>query len=568
MPSLWRTDDVAANGWTLWNQGAMVGNGSNTAAQNVRGTISRSAGKLYVEFFANASAANEYHGLANEASVSTGPLGRTGKSVSIRYGVNLGTPDFTLNYTVLDALVYGGGHIIGMAVDFDTGGLWIANESNWCGGSDPATGLLPIASFNPATIGALFPAVELQQANEQWTLRTLASNQKYAAPAGFEAWDPPEALPAPLTGLNPYDSFNVILSDDGLSVSQVGWDSAQNARSVRSHSSGRVHVEFYNVVGIASWYGSTFGFSNGAFDLTIKLGFDTNSNSLGCVNHAGGQFLWYIDSGPATGNTYWRINDGDDFAIEIDFDNTLLWVKDITTGSGWNPFLNGAGFNFSPYLTSKPGPNMAPGPYFIDVGFWGFPSSGVAGSMTVNFGATPFKDIPTLGFSAWDPLEIRGDIAPGVTFGASISHSFTVDGDMGPIVNLSGRLNSIFPVAGDLPAWVDYAGTSVSFAVDYRANLAPQIAISGAQLSTSFDVLGDFAPEIDFAGNVTFFLPVSGSLASQIALGASLTANLVLQGSLPTQVTFAASGLVVGPLWADTAPPAPVAWKPSELCNG
>lgn len=82
------------------------------------------------------------------------------------------------------------------------------------------------------------------------------------------------------------------------------------------------------------------------------------------------------------------------------------------------------------------------------------------------------------------------------------------------------------------------------------------------------DLAADFAPEIDFNGDMTATLAMVGDLIATVGLRASLTADTVFEGSIPCRVNFAASGLVVGPLWADTAPPAPVAWKPSELCNG
>ena len=60
----------------------------------------------------------------------------------------------------------------------------------WQNGSNPATGSLPIVSFVPATVGALFAGMSFVGTNcGVWTLQSTAASQKYAPPSGFSAWD-------------------------------------------------------------------------------------------------------------------------------------------------------------------------------------------------------------------------------------------------------------------------------------------------------------------------------------------------------------------------------------------
>jgi hypothetical protein len=166
------------------------------------------------------------------------------------------------------------------------------------------------------------------------------------------------------------------------------------------------------------------------------------------------------------------------------------------------------------------------------------------------------------------PIDAVGELDSTIDFAGHINADFAVAGDLSPFVDLAGRLSYIAPLAGDIAYQVSLAGTAVSFQIDLEGGYGTTVAFAGDQIHTSTDIKGDLAPEIDFAANITLTRVLAGDMAAQVALGASLTANLVMQGFLPTQVTFAASGLVAGPLWADTAPPAPVSWNPSELCNG
>ena len=159
--SVWSAADAAANGMTLSNSGLTVAH-SGPSWATVRGTISQTAGKVYIEFLCNATDTNVGYGLAaaNFNSSTTLQLGQgTNYSVGVFYGATNVNTGFTANYSTIQSAV--ANDAWGMAVDFTTGSIWMARNNVWLNGSDPATGLLPIISFVPATVGALFPGLSL-----------------------------------------------------------------------------------------------------------------------------------------------------------------------------------------------------------------------------------------------------------------------------------------------------------------------------------------------------------------------------------------------------------------------
>ena len=78
-----------------------------------------------------------------------------------------------------------------MAVDFATGNVWFAKNNTWLNSSDPVVETVPMMTFTPATVGALFPAMTLENNPGVWTLQSTAAALKYAPPSGFKAWDAP-----------------------------------------------------------------------------------------------------------------------------------------------------------------------------------------------------------------------------------------------------------------------------------------------------------------------------------------------------------------------------------------
>ena len=191
--SVWSAADAAANGMTLSNGGLTVTASPSLAKAlntSIRGTISKTSGKLYVEFlYIQAGAGNDLVGLADAGFSSSGALGSSIYSEGTGYLTTAVSSGFTTNYST--ALYPANTDVFAVAVDFATGKIWLAKNNVWLNSSDPAAGSLPIVSFVPATVGALFPAWTGKSASNAVTLQSTAASQKYAPPAGFTAWDGP-----------------------------------------------------------------------------------------------------------------------------------------------------------------------------------------------------------------------------------------------------------------------------------------------------------------------------------------------------------------------------------------
>lgn len=188
--STWSTADASANAMTLTNGGMTVSNPS-VVNQSIRGTISKISGKLYVEFLANQTAGTTGFtvgfGVASSGFNPGSYMGGTQYSAGVYNGSTICTTGFTNNYS--SSFVRHVGDVIGLAIDFSAGSIYIAYNNVWDNSSNPVTGTAPVISFVPATVGALFPTLTFQQlTGEQWTLQPTAASQKYAPPAGFTAW--------------------------------------------------------------------------------------------------------------------------------------------------------------------------------------------------------------------------------------------------------------------------------------------------------------------------------------------------------------------------------------------
>jgi hypothetical protein len=186
--SVWSASDATANSMTLTNGGLTV-TGASAGNKSIRGTISKTSGKLYVEFLATQTGTNVAFGLAS-ASFNVGSyLGSSNYSAGVFYGSNQ-TSGFTSNYTSVGFVTAGG--VVGIAVDFAAGSIWIAFNNVWAASllRDPASGAAPIVSFTPATVGALFPSMTFTSvpSAESWTLQPTAASQRYASPSGFSPW--------------------------------------------------------------------------------------------------------------------------------------------------------------------------------------------------------------------------------------------------------------------------------------------------------------------------------------------------------------------------------------------
>ena len=193
MTSVWSASDAAANSMVLTNGGLTVTPSGVASWQSIRSSISKTTGKLYIEFFLPGvvSSSNQLFGLASVGFNPVGLLGLNNYSGGMWPGAsNYVTSGFTSNYnTTLGAPTQG--DVWALAVDFTVGNLWLAQNNIWANSSNPATGSLPAISFVLATTGALLPGMSFNGAgNGVWTLQPTAISQTYAPPSGFSAWDP------------------------------------------------------------------------------------------------------------------------------------------------------------------------------------------------------------------------------------------------------------------------------------------------------------------------------------------------------------------------------------------
>lgn len=193
--SKWSGADAVAGGMTLSPDGLTVTPGAVPGWTSIRSTIGKSSGKLYVEFYASGGSivgANPtiMFGVASAGFNAIDYLGDNPYSCGLfpSYGNTFVSSGFTSNYGP-SSPVPTVGDVWAVAVDFGAGSLWLSRNNVWLNSSNPATASLPIASFVPATVGALFAGMSFQPGNVGlWTLQPTAASQKYAPPSGFTPW--------------------------------------------------------------------------------------------------------------------------------------------------------------------------------------------------------------------------------------------------------------------------------------------------------------------------------------------------------------------------------------------
>jgi hypothetical protein len=195
--SVWSAADAAATGMTLSNGGLTVtASGGSGAWTTTRISTSKTSGKLYLEFHLNTVIAGPsiMFGMANagfNVSVANSYLGSAAYSVGLQHsGTTIVSAGFVANYGTIPSAA--ANDVFALAIDFTAGSIWLAKNNVWMNSSNPATGSLPVVSFTPATVGALFGAMSLQLSGSQTaTLQATTASQAYAAPSGFSAWDAP-----------------------------------------------------------------------------------------------------------------------------------------------------------------------------------------------------------------------------------------------------------------------------------------------------------------------------------------------------------------------------------------
>ena len=391
---------------TLSNGGLTVTTTSSGAWGTTRNSISHTTGKWYVEFsnsvVISGTPTQNYAGFGF-ASSSANPatyLGNaatpysTGIWVSNLNNVSAG---FTSNYvSTLPLQVQN--DVLALAIDFGAGSIWIAKNNVWSDSSNPATGALPIVSFAPATVGALFAAFSGFGAPGfgVWTLQSTAASQKYAPPSGFSAWDGGVA-PPPTSVWSAADATagGMTLSNGGLTVTPSGAGSWGSIRGSISQTSGKLYVEFKTSAAVTNWPWGP-GFASSGFNPADNLG--GNNYSCGILPQTGnnvssgftGNYISTLAYLPAAGDVY---------GVAIDFTAGSIWLSYNNTWSNASNPATGS----SPILSFVP---ATVGALFAAMMFNG---SGV-GVWTLQSTAASQKYAPPSGFSAWD-----GGVAPPPT---------------------------------------------------------------------------------------------------------------------------------------------------------
>jgi hypothetical protein len=196
--STWSNGDAAANLFALSSDGLTVTGSGSTTWGSVRGNVSHTTGKYYVEFragstLANGNSANQMMtGLASSSFIPTNYLGSSTYSYGniVNYG---GLYAGSAGFAGANSLTQTGiapGDILKLAVDFSAGKVWLGFNTLWSDGDPAVPGSATTATFTPATVGALFPAVALLGApGPIFTIQPSLASQKYAPPSGFVAWD-------------------------------------------------------------------------------------------------------------------------------------------------------------------------------------------------------------------------------------------------------------------------------------------------------------------------------------------------------------------------------------------
>ena len=189
--SVWSASDAAANAMTLSNGGLTVTQTTANGSRSIRTSTSHASSKVYVEFLCN-STTNGTYGLWGVGSSGFDPSSYFGTS-SYSCGIYIGNQTFVSSGFTANNAITAGVHnndVWALAVDFSAGSIWIAQNNVWWNSGNPATGSLPMASFVPATVGALFAGLSLNAgvSVDVWTLQPTAASQKYAPPSGFTPW--------------------------------------------------------------------------------------------------------------------------------------------------------------------------------------------------------------------------------------------------------------------------------------------------------------------------------------------------------------------------------------------
>ena len=209
---------------------------------------------------------------------------------------------------------------------------------------------------------------------------------------------------------NPSDKTAAItLSNGNLTAASNNGSAVAAVRSTTSHSSGKYHVEstIDNAPNSGDW---GIGIAGGSHSYSSYCGSSVDTRSL-CLYGSG--LKYFNGSSSSLFSTPFGHN-GDVIAMEVDFDNNLIWFKDVTTGSNWN---NSSSANPATEVGGVSISSVTGGPFF----FIAEPDDTNA-QVTVNVGASVYAQTPSTGFLNWDGSDPNGIYG---NFTLSYSDDFT-----------------------------------------------------------------------------------------------------------------------------------------------
>lgn len=189
--------------WNPLDKGANItlSNGNLTASKlatdagwtTVRATLSKSTGKRYFEYIMVSGAHSEGDpGLSAAGGDVSQRLGAQGVTSYCVTPNNTGVVETTFVDGTAAAVTLANNDVIGIAVDFDTGKVWMAQNNDYTkysgGAANPVTGAAPRVTFTPNT--PLFPAASLFGNSDGTIVVTLVASGTFAfaPPTGFVAW--------------------------------------------------------------------------------------------------------------------------------------------------------------------------------------------------------------------------------------------------------------------------------------------------------------------------------------------------------------------------------------------
>lgn len=366
----------------------------------VRGTISQSTGKKYLEVIqGNVNNNGQSTGFCNSSATTANYVGSDSNSFGFQsnLGAALGISGTwpTANHM---------GEVIQLAIDLDAKLVWARTDrnSNWnnSGTADPASGTGGKAY---TTTGALFPAVSLFGASGSGTnwavLNAGAFTFSGTVPTGFSAWDSGAPTGTGIGGTFGPTTWNA--STKNASVTLTGPNlQASNATgnniwstvfSTSNYDSGKAYFEL-TVQAYDNNNGIIFGLTDGSAGTANNVYVGSTNFALGFQFSNG--LIYYGASSIITGLTWSSGVVSNVIGCAVDFDRGLMWVKNVTWTTNWN------NDSLADPIAGTRGVSIPPGDMYI--AFSGLSNSGLADTVVLNTGLTPFSGTAPSGYSAWD----------------------------------------------------------------------------------------------------------------------------------------------------------------------